>query len=169
MHNWGNGEFELLESAFSSSLFVRILFLSLKIGHKKQSMLLKRSFDNVFWSHCHLFGIGSSEVTQRKMRFHSSCWGSCPKAHSFMNQMLCRGATVLQTKGCLNRLFQETRSIWLIHDYRDLSMCMLFVFKLQLLCEVWEINRLSSFSASFPKDAKRTVTFWEQTFFSQPF
>lgn len=43
------------------------------------------------------------------MRFHSACWGLCPKAHggNFLNQMLCCGATVLQIKGSPNGLSQE--------------------------------------------------------------
>jgi len=44
-----------------------------------------------------------------------------------------------------------------------LSMCVHFVFKLQLLCQARDINKLISFGASFQKDAKRTISFQEET------
>lgn len=101
------------------------------------------------------------------MGLGSVCWGLCPKAHrgDLLNQMLCFGATVLQTEGRLTDISGyefNTVNLWLLG--RRLSVCVCFGFKLRLLCQAWDINKLISFGAPFPKDAKRTISFQEICF-----
>lgn len=117
---------------WKNALCIRNFICQLKNTAWGTKYALQKELWHVFWSHCHLFGQGISEGTQRKMRFHSACWRLCPKAHggNFLNQMLCCGATVLQTKGSPNRLFQEMCSIWSMHDCWDLGLvytCSLFL------------------------------------------
>lgn len=100
----------------------------------------------------------------RSYREKNGIWfsvlGIVPQDWDLLNQMLCFGATVLQTEGSLTDIsgYEFNRiNLWLLRP--GLSVCVHFGCKLQLLCQPWDINKLISFGASCPKDARRAISF----------
>lgn len=145
--------------SWKSTLHRRV---SLKLWHKERSVLSKRSFELYFAA----INIYLDKVAMWKLHWEKWIWfsvlGIVPQGSRWwfleLNVVLwCHCASDRGKPGRYSRIWVQYSPFVITGTW--VYVCVHFHFKLELLCQSWNINKLISFGAPLPKDAERTISF----------